>query len=83
MGKEMVQTGKPLDIGKMVMLTGKDALYTIGKYKVRIMNFTEGQLVEVDDLVMQDGHLWGIRKLKESATELRKPYDSIAFIAHM
>lgn len=83
MGKKMVQTGKPLDIGKMVMLTGRDALYTIGKYKVRIMNFSEGQTVEADDLVEQDGYLWGIRKLKETASELRKPYDSIAFIAHM
>ncbi len=77
MGKEMVQTGKPLDIGKMVMLTGKDALYTIGKYKVRIMNYSEGQTVFADDIVEQDGYLWGIKKLNNP----KPKYDSIAFIA--
>jgi hypothetical protein len=77
MSKEMIQTGKPLGIGEMVTLTGKDALYEVGGHKARIMNYSEGQLTEVDDVVAQDGYLWGIKKLKEP----KATYDSIAFIA--
>jgi len=78
MGKEMIQSGKPLGIAEMVMLTGKDALYTVGGHKARIMNYSEGQLIEVDDIVEQDGHLWGIRKLENPKSK----YDSFAFIAY-
>ena len=78
MGKEKIQTGKPLDVAEMVMLTGRDALYEVGGHKARIMSYSEGQLVEVDDIVEQDGYLWGIRKLKEP----KPKYDSFAFIAY-
>ena len=77
MGKMKVQSGAPLDIAEMIMLTGGDARYTIGDHKVRIMNYSKGRSIEVDDIVEQDGYLWGIRKLKEQKPQ----YDSIAFIA--
>lgn len=77
MVKETIQTGEPLEIAELITLTGKDALYKIGDHKVRIMSFSKGQLLEVDDIVEQDGYLWGIRKLKEPNPK----YDSVAFIA--
>ena len=77
MGKEKIQTGEPLDIGEMIMITGRDALHIIGGHKARIMNFSAGQLVEVDEIVQQGGHLWGMYKVKKPHPR----YDYIAFIA--
>ena len=72
---EKIQTGEPLHIAEIITLTGRDALTTMGDYKVRIMNYSEGQLVDCDDIVDWCGYLWGIRKLEKPHDK----YDSIAF----
>ena len=74
---EKIISGTPLDMGKLISLTGHDALATIGNYKVRIMNYSEGQTVEVDDIVEWGGYLWGIRKMKNPKPQ----YGYIAFRA--
>jgi len=75
--KEKIQSAEPLDLSELINITGRDARHTIGGHKVRIMNFSAGQLVEVDEIVQQDGHLWGLYKVQTP----HKEYDYIAFVA--
>lgn len=78
--RDKIQSGEPLDISELISITGRDALHTIGGHKVRIMNFSAGQLIGVDEVVWQDGHLWGLYKV---STPNKAGYDYIAFIAVM
>ena len=56
-------TAEPLEVAKVFALTGHDACVKMGKYDVRIMNYTSGQTKEVCDVVEWQGYQWGIVKL--------------------
>ena len=58
-------TAEPLEVAKVFALTGHDACTKMGKYDVRIMNYTSGQTMTVCDIVKWQGHRWGIVKLNE------------------
>ena len=79
MAKETLQTGKPLELWEIVDLTGKDALADMDGRKCRIMNYSEGQSIEVDDSLMWGGHFWGLKRVAPRDGR----YDYFAFIAVM
>ena len=70
-----LQTGKPLDIAEIINLTGRDALADMDGNKVRIMNFSEGQIADCEKAITWKGHFWGLRKVDNDR------YDYLAFIA--
>lgn len=70
-----VISGKPLPLSDLITITKLKAVH-IGGYKCRVMNFSDGQEVEVVDVVEAHGHKWGIKK----CIEPKKDYDNLAFI---
>lgn len=67
-------TGEPLPTGQIFFLTKKDACTVMGNYKVRIMNFSEGQEIDVIDTVEWNGYKWGIKPIS-------KPTDRYEYFA--
>ena len=74
MKKIKAVTAEPLELTRMIILTGRDALTTMEKYKVRIMNFSPDQTVEAVDIIEYGGFKWGILPLKAP----QKGYDYFA-----
>lgn len=58
-----VISAEPLDMAALVLVTGKDALATIGGYRCRIMNYSKGQELEVETVVSSNGYRWGLKRL--------------------
>ena len=59
-----VTTANPLTMAEIIQLTGKDALYQIGKSTCRIMNASPGQEIDVSSICYEpSGRKWGLRKV--------------------
>ena len=70
-----VKSAEPLSVGEIFYLTGKDACTTMGDYKVRIMNFSPDQEIEVVDVVEWKNYKWGIKPMIAP----KKEYEYLAF----
>ena len=69
-------TAKPLDIHTIFSMTGKDACAEMGKYKVRIMNYSAGQEIPCTNIIGWKNYKWGIRPVKTDNSR----YDYFAFL---
>ncbi|MEE3344872.1 MAG: hypothetical protein VZS44_12315, partial [Bacilli bacterium] len=69
-------SGEPLSVEHIFELTGRDACTRMDNYKVRIMNYSPNQQIEVIDIVSWKGYKWGIKEISKSKPE----YDYFAFL---
>lgn len=70
----LVKAGNPLDLVEYIKVTNNKPIELNG-HMCRVLNVSKGQKMEVDEIVEEYNHKWGVCKCTK-----HKDYDHLAFI---